>query len=200
LYTADDGSTPVALSITNTFKVAVYFSPDAAGFDSLVAQIHSASSRVDMAMRYLGYDKVNNAVMQTASNGIPVRLAVDKDMYRKYFAPYQKVLSQTNVTTYASLPKEPGLHLKVTAIDDRWLWTGSANATVWADKLDIEDMLQIESPEVTAAYRQMFDQLANWFEQNPKNRHKNALERNANSGSPTAKPKKTGTDQNVAQP
>jgi len=200
LETAADGSIPGAFAVTNEFRVTVYFSPDASGFDTMVGQIVSATNQVDMAMRYLGYLKVNNAVLQAASNGVPVRLAVDKDMYRKRFASFRNVLTQPGVTTYASQPKQPGLHLKVTAIDNRWLWTGSANATVWADTLDVEDMLQVDSPAVTAAYGQMFARLTDWFEKNPLDRHRNAVERNENSNTPAARPQKTGTDQNVAQP
>ena len=61
-------------------------------------------------------------------------------------------------------------------------------------------MLQIDSPAVTAAYGQMFARLTDWFEKNPQDRHRNAMERNSDSGMPSAKPAKIGKDQNVAQP
>ena len=164
LHRSDNGSTPAALVINKPFKASVYFSPEASGFSALAKQIRSATNQVDMAMRYLGYPKINKAILDAASNGIPVRLAMDKDMFGKRFKIYEAPLEQKAVALYGSKLKEPGLHMKISVIDNQWLWTGSANATAKADTLDIEDMLQINSPDAATAYRQVLNRLTTWFD------------------------------------
>ena len=200
LHKADDGSTPGALTVKKAFKAAVYFSPDNSGFGALMEQISAATNQVDIAMRLMTHKKLNNTIVALASNGIPVRLALDKDMFRQMLATKEKVLEQPGITIYGSQPKEPGLHLKVSIIDRNHLWTGSANGLNSADTRDIEDMLQIESPEVAAAYGKAFDRLAQWFEKAPANRHKNGREKNKYAHSPASKPRTAGTDQNTTKP
>ena len=89
---------------------------------------------------------------------------MDKDMFGKRFKIYEAPLEQKAVALYGSKLKEPGLHMKISVIDNQWLWTGSANATAKADTLDIEDMLQINSPDAATAYRQVLNRLTTWFD------------------------------------
>ena len=146
-------------------QASVFFSPANEGASILRKQILAATSRVDVAMYLLTYPPLCDALREKAAqSNVAVRILVDSEMLSN------PDILQSLVSAGASIfwwgKKQSLLHLKTAVIDGHSVWTGSANWDASAFKLNIEDLLCIESPELATTYLRYFD----WIQKQPDTR------------------------------
>lgn len=138
----------------------VFLSPGRAGQRRLGEQIMAATSRVDVALYLLNDTAMRKAVMDKAKLGVvPVRLLVDKGMLAGSLRPVLQDLAEAGVEIAWWNAGRGSMHLKTAVIDERYVWTGSANWTPSAFDLNTEDLLQVDAPRVAETYARYLDGL-----------------------------------------
>ena len=143
-------------------QASVFFSPANAGASILREQILDATSRVDVAMYLLTYPPLCDAIRgKAAQTNIAVRILVDSEMLAS--PDILQSLASAGASVFWWGRKQSLLHLKAAVIDGHSVWTGSANWDASAFKLNIEDLLWIESPDLAATYLRYFD----WVQKQP---------------------------------
>lgn len=147
------------VTIVKPFSASVYFSPEHQGLGALIEEVERAEERVDMAMRWLIHAGFTERLARVAADGkVPVRLLVNRD---ELIGPFEQFINQVITAggkVYSSR-KKMNMHWKICLIDGREVWTGSANVTPRTESYDVEDMLRLDSPELTAAYQSAYDAL-----------------------------------------
>lgn len=153
-----DGSMPVAFVVEIPFEARVFFSPTHSGIALMASQIAGARRNVGLSMRWMSHPRIADALQTAAARDVETNLILRRDTVERRPGMYQSVQDE-GATVTVQPRKQAKLHLKTAVIDDRWVWTGSANGTVWAEQKDFEDMLLIESPEVAWVYLEAMDAL-----------------------------------------
>ena len=142
-----------------TFRVpepTLAFLPDTKTFGKLVAQIRSATNRIDVAMYLLKEKRIVSALLERAeSGGCTIRVLADIGMRNAGTLSVLQELATAGVEVLTFGTDRENLHLKAGIIDGRFLWTGSANWTTGAMKLNVEDVLCFDSPQLGGLVREM---------------------------------------------
>ena len=168
-------------------QASVFFSPANEGASILRDQILAATSRVDVAMYLLTHPPLCDALREKAAqSNVTVRILVDSEMLSSPDILQKLVSAGASIFWWGK--KQSLLHLKAAVIDGHSVWTGSANWDASAFKLNIEDLLCIESPELATTYLRYFD----WIQKQPDIRPFQVLEPSALLPLPAAPPLKPG--------
>lgn len=127
----------------------------------MLAALSRATSLVDAAIFYLSSPRLIHALCRLAGQpGITTRVVVDSAMDAAANRPILEQLAHAGVqVTVANMPAGTKMHLRCAVIDDRLLLTGAANWSDAADQSNYEDLLCLESPELTSRYRRRIDEL-----------------------------------------
>lgn len=157
----DRVNAPSIRMIQDVNQLEVFFTPSPEGVSKLKGQILNAKKRIDLGMYFINDPELIEALCAVAREGkCEVRLLVDKIMTSQGFLNILQQLSEAGVTIgYFGSDREL-LHLKTAVIDDRYVWTGSANWTQGALGLNAEEMICFDSPALACCYRSYLDSIA----------------------------------------
>lgn len=126
---------------------------------ALEAAIRSATNRIDVGMYILNQPELVQALADQAKT-CQVRALFDRQMQEGGFMNvlHDLAVAGCEVGLYGADRKS--LHMKTLIVDDRQIWTGSANWTKAAMGSNIEDLLCFHSLEMASCYRYFLDQVA----------------------------------------
>jgi len=126
----------------------------------LASHIQSAQKKIDIAMYLLVEPSLIDALAQKASEGkVPIRLLVDGGMLDDTSHSILETLATAGVEIDWLGNETFSMHLKVLVIDEKRVWTGSANWSQSAFAHNIEDLVFFESADLARAYIRHFDTL-----------------------------------------
>ena len=140
-------------------SVCSFFLPDDAGVQLLKDQISGAKSRLDIGMFLLTDQAMVDAVAAKAKS-CPIRVLADYGMTDASASAYLKQLVEAGCEVRVFGADRENLHLKTLVVDDRFVWTGSANWSSGALHRNVEDMLCFESTSMANLYRRFLDMAA----------------------------------------
>lgn len=133
-----------------------FFLPDDAGVQLLKDQIAGAQSRLDIGMFLLTDQGMVDVVAEKAKT-CTIRVLADHGMTEPESSAYLKQLSDADCEVRVFGTDREILHLKTLVVDDRFVWTGSANWSSGALHRNVEDMLCFESTSMASFYRRFLD-------------------------------------------
>lgn len=134
-------------------QVRVYFTPNRERIlADLLPQLRQART-VDVGM-YLLSDKELLATLAEIAPNAMVRVVVDAGSLAGKGLGNLQVLWDAGVELASFRKDRASMHLKSVVIDDRYVWTGSANWTQGALGWNYEDMLCLDSPGLAQLYSQ----------------------------------------------
>jgi len=152
---------PSQRTIRGIHQVEVFFTPNPEGVIQLKEQIRNAKRRIDIGMYFINDPELIEALCAVAREGrCEVRILADQIMSSKGFLNIIQQLGEAGVTIGYFGSDRESLHLKTAIIDDRYVWTGSANWTQGALGLNAEEMLCIDSLALAQYYRSYLDSIA----------------------------------------
>ena len=140
-------------------SVRSFFLPDDAGVQLLKDQIAGAQSRLDIGMFLLTDQEMVEAVAEKAKT-CPIRVLADHGMTEPTASVFLKRLVEAGCDVRVFGADRENLHLKTLVVDDRFVWTGSANWSSGALHRNVEDMLCFESTSMANRYRRFLDTAA----------------------------------------
>ena len=140
-------------------SVDVFFTPGTNGVEVLLSQLQAAQTRIDVGMYLLNYPRLVETLMAKAGE-CAVRLIVDKGMLEPANAEVLRKLSAAGAEIIVFGSERESLHVKTAVIDQRFVWTGSANWTNGAFSRNTEDQIRFDSPALAALYSAYLDRIA----------------------------------------
>jgi phosphatidylserine/phosphatidylglycerophosphate/cardiolipin synthase-like enzyme len=100
-------------------------------------------------MYLLNDPEVVQALTSVAREGrVPIRLLIDSGMLAGSLLPHVQQLWDAGIAVHYYQKDRSALHLKTAVIDNRYVWTGTANWTTGALEVNAEDMLFFDSPDM----------------------------------------------------
>lgn len=147
---------PRSKMVRDIRQTELFFTPGPDGLDRLVAHIRHADRRIDIGMYLLNEAEITEALIETAQRGVQIGMVIDSGMLGGLL-PQLQALSDAGVEIYYYQQDRASMHLKAAVIDERYVWTGSANWTTGAMMLNVEDMLMFDSVDMARAYVQFID-------------------------------------------
>ena len=136
-----------------------FFMPSEDGLKLLKNQIAGAKSRLDIGMFLLTDQGMVDAITEKAKT-CPVRVLADHGMTEAAASVFLKQLVEAGCEVRIFGSDRENLHLKTLVVDDRYVWTGSANWSSGALHRNVEDMLCFDSPSMAIHYRRYLDAAA----------------------------------------
>lgn len=132
-------------------RTRVYFTPARqAIFDELIPLLKNART-VDVGMYLISDRELMDTLAKIATNAT-VRLVVDSGAASGRGLGDLQTLWDAGVQVTSFHKDRASMHLKAVVIDERYVWTGSANWTPTALDGNFEDMLWIDSPALARLY------------------------------------------------
>lgn len=152
--TAGAMKSPQAQSFADVRDVQVYFTPGAAGLERFLDQARAATSRVAIAKYLLNEPMVVSALCEIARSGkCHVSILTDQVMTKggPYLSALQELWDAGAAIDY-TVQERSIMHFKAVVVDDRYVWTGSANWTPGAKDKNIEDAVLFDAPAMARHY------------------------------------------------
>jgi phosphatidylserine/phosphatidylglycerophosphate/cardiolipin synthase-like enzyme len=140
-------------------SVDVFFMPGTNGVEALLGQLQAAQERIDVGMYLLNYPRLAEMLMAKAGES-KVRLTVDKGMLEPANAEVLRKLIGAGCEIKVYGGERESLHLKTAVIDQRFVWSGSANWTSGAFSRNTEDLIRFDSPGLAGLYTAFLDRIA----------------------------------------
>lgn len=137
--------------------VRAFFAPGLNPVDAILAMIDSAERTIVVAQFTFTLRVLADAIGQAIRRGVKVRVLLDQmqSQVRGSMIVYLKALEAE-----VRVDKEPGLmHLKYCIVDNARMVTGSFNWTKQATRLNRENLLVIEIPEIVKLHVQNFEEI-----------------------------------------
>ncbi|NLG34443.1 MAG: hypothetical protein GX548_03725 [Lentisphaerae bacterium] len=129
--------------------------------EALAESIRSATNRIDVGMYIMNYPELVQALVEQAQNEqVRVRALFDIQMREGGLMGTLHDLARAGCEVKIYGGDRHSLHLKTLVVDNRQVWTGSANWTKGALGANIEDILCFHSPDMATYYRSFLDQIA----------------------------------------
>ncbi len=140
-------------------QIEVLFSPKDNCAQEIVSKIDKAKDYVYVAMYYFTSRPIAQALIRARDRGVDVKVCLDKEQPTY---EYSKSRFLENKGINIKLIGGSGImHNKFCIIDDHITITGSYNWTVSADLKNDENVLVIESKEITRIYKEQFNKYWN---------------------------------------
>ena len=140
-------------------SIDVFFTPGTNGVETLRGQLQAARTRIDVGMYLLNYPRLVEMLVAKAGE-CKVRLIVDKGMLEPENEEVLRKLLAVGGEIKVHGGERESLHLKTAVIDQRFVWSGSANWTTGAFARNTEDQLLFDSPELASLYTAYLDRIA----------------------------------------
>jgi len=121
--------------------------------------IAAAEASVDLAGMQVQDDRVVDALVDAADAGVAVRVFLDD----VYFQPDEfddlTRLIGAGAALFHDGPNTPLMHDKFVVVDQRWVWTGSANFTFYGAVSNANATALFDSPALAGIYSARFEGL-----------------------------------------
>lgn len=130
------------------------FSPNGGCTDMIVNEINNAKKEVLVQAYSFTSAPIAQAVVNAHKRGVAVDVILDKSQESERYSS-ATFLKNAGVTTLID-HKHAIAHNKVIIIDQRIVITGSFNFTKAAEEKNAENAIVIESPQLTAKYRENY--------------------------------------------
>ena len=104
-------------------------------------------------------DKVLDALSAAAAAGVQVRVFLDDDYYQPQEFDGLKRMEEAGVLLFHDGAGTALMHNKFLVVDQRWVWTGSANFTYYGAVSNANAMALFDSPALADIYGDRFERL-----------------------------------------
>lgn len=138
--------------------VSVYFSPRGGAEDAVVAEVGRATETVSVLAYSFTSPAIVTALVEAHRRGVKVTLVLDKSQRSDQRSGTEDAV-RAGIPTYID-SRHAIAHNKVMVIDGHKVITGSFNFTRSAEERNAENLLIIESAELTRLYQQEWDKHA----------------------------------------
>jgi len=138
-------------------SVEVFFCPQDACSEKMIAHIDSAKSSIYIAIYSFTHDGIASALVRAKERGVEVKVIFDYDQ-SKNDSSDDELLQMAGILI-AFRNGSGYMHNKFMVIDGNVVATGSFNYSQNADTKNDENLIFIESADVAAKYKQDFDKL-----------------------------------------
>jgi len=140
-------------------QIKVLFSPQDNCAQEIVSEIDKAKDYVYVAMYFFTSRPIAQALIKAKDRGVDVKVCLDKEQPHY---EYTKCKFLENQGINIKLISGSGImHNKFCIVDDYITITGSYNWTASADLKNDENLLIIESKEITGIYKKQFNKFWN---------------------------------------
>ncbi|MFH1529748.1 MAG: phospholipase D-like domain-containing protein [Pseudomonadota bacterium] len=170
---ADAAPPPVTPCTAPTEEpVRVYFSRNVLGYDgdeTLCAGqnlglrvgelVRAAGSSVDLAGMSVQDDNVIDALAAAAEAGVQTRVFLDDGYYKPEEFDGLERLAEAGVLLFHDGPGTSLMHNKFLVVDQRWVWTGSANFTYYGAVSNANATVLFDSPALAKIYGDRFSRI-----------------------------------------
>lgn len=137
--------------------VRAFFAPGMNPVDAILALIDGAEQTLAIAQYTFTLRVLADAVGAAIKRGVKVRVLLDEVQSR---IRGSMILYLQALGAQVRIDKEPGLmHLKYAVVDGNRLVIGSFNWTTAATRLNRENLLVIEIPEIVKQHVQNFEEI-----------------------------------------
>jgi hypothetical protein len=142
-------------------KTVVLFSPGGSINDTIIKNIVSSSSTIDVAAFTFTAGGIAEALYQAKERGVVVRVIVDQTQDAKNY-PVLEFLKEEGFNLQFLKGNIGGSMNNAFAIfDDKLIVTGSYTWTEYAEKFNYENAIFIDEPDVVDKYKKEFESLYN---------------------------------------
>jgi len=162
--TSNDSDTVVEVTqqSAKTVDLQVFFSKTSGDYydggvdNNITDDINSAKESVYMAMYDLTNSMITDALIDAKNRGVDVKVTTDDDKIND--EKYQELIDAGIVVTddedsYALM------HNKFLIVDNKILWSGSGNYTVYSFYRNYENYVRITNADIASGYKKEFDLL-----------------------------------------
>lgn len=157
---SDRFQAPSRRVINDIRQAEIYFSPGREGIRRLLSQAHAATQQINVGMYLLNDPEVLQALVAIAQEGrVNIRLLIDAGMLAGNLLSCVQECWNAGIDIHYYQKDRKALHMKTAIIDDRYVWTGTANWTTGALNLNVEDMLFFDSPKMAKLYTGFLDDI-----------------------------------------
>lgn len=140
-----------------TGNIKVYFSPEDHCDKQLINLINMAKQEINIAIYSLTKDDIAQAIVSANNRGVIIKVIVDYQQASGRNSKDEYLLSKK---IQLIRDKHSGfMHNKFAVIDRKTVITGSYNWTNNATKINDENMVVVESPELAKAFNEEFEEL-----------------------------------------
>ncbi len=153
-----------------SLDVKVIFSKNSGSFsgggdDEIIKTIQEANSSIFLAMYDFTNDKIKDALIDAKDRGVDVEIVTDDSKVDD--EDYQD-LKNGDIPIFDDNNSNALMHNKFMIIDQRMLWSGSANYTYYSFYRNSENIILIKDKKVAKTYLEEFKELKNHtFVKNP---------------------------------
>jgi phosphatidylserine/phosphatidylglycerophosphate/cardiolipin synthase-like enzyme len=135
------------------------------GDDEIIKTIQEANSSIFLAMYDFTNDKIKDALIDAKDRGVDVEIVTDDSKVDD--EDYQD-LKNGDIPIFDDNNSNALMHNKFMIIDQRMLWSGSANYTYYSFYRNSENIILIKDKKVAKTYLEEFKELKNHtFVKNP---------------------------------
>lgn len=127
--------------------------------------IKDAKDAIDVAIYSFTHKKIAKALKDAAKKGVKITIIADTKQSRSDYSqlPYLNKYKNISIYLLSGQKAQKGylgsMHLKSTVIDQKTVFTGSANYSNSAFSIHYENLIKIEDNEVARKYRSMIIKL-----------------------------------------
>lgn len=138
-------------------KVEVCFTPGSPCEDKIIQKINTAQKEILLQAFAFTSKPIEKALLRAKRRGVSIKVLSDRGRFQNKYARLP-ALKKKGIPVY--FDKQPSYaHNKVMIIDSALTITGSYNWTYSAQNRNSENVIFLESPEVSHKYRQNFHAL-----------------------------------------
>jgi len=134
----------------------VFFSPDGGCKDAVISWINKANSTIHILIYSFTLDDVSNALIEATDRGVDVKIVFDSSQISQY-SEYDRLNDagiDVKKDTNSAL-----MHNKVMIVDEKIILTGSFNWSQNAEERNNENLIVIESVEVSSIFEEEFEKI-----------------------------------------
>ena len=142
----------VDVMIPGSTPVQVYFSPNGNCTEAILKMISSAQSEILVQAFSFSSPAMTDALLQAHGRGVKVALILDKSERMEGLTP-AAILSSAGIPVYLD-GKHAIANNRVILIDRRTVITGSFNFNKASEEMNAENLLMLNSKELSTPYRE----------------------------------------------
>jgi len=138
----------------------IFFAPDEALDDPIVAQIDAATTSIDIAMFVLTERDIGRALVRAQERGVEIRLVTEEKMADYSWIDDALDEGGSEVTRAANIKaSHSSMHIKFGVFDRQTLITGATNGTHNGTTRSTEDLIITTDPELVEEHLSFFEDL-----------------------------------------
>jgi len=159
-------TTGIKLPIKNSKlnDIEIFFSKSGGSYkggidEKIVSDINSSQNFIYLALYELTNKKIKDALINAYNRGVEVKVVTDDESFSKKYYLFGE-LKDAGVDVKTDEGFSHGLmHDKFMVIDNRVLWSGSGNYTIYSFYRNYENYFRVTNSEIIANYKSEFEEL-----------------------------------------